>query len=96
MWEKTGCLITADGAEDEKIQSKGLKEYKCQPLMPMEPMQAPPISNSDNPMDEENETNVIEDEVQQEEGDILEDNIQDRYLTDALVGKKVKALYENG
>ena len=38
---------------------------------------------------------MIEDEVQQEEGDMLEDNIQDRDFTDALVGKKVKASYQN-
>ena len=44
--------------------------------MPMKPMQARPVSNSVDPMDEENETNVIEDEVQQE-GDKLEYNIQD-------------------
>ena len=46
-------------------------------------------------MDEKNETNVIEDEIQQE-GDMLEDKTQDRDFTDALVEKKVKALYENG
>ena len=63
--------------------------------MPMEPAQAPPFSSSVDPMDEKNETNVIEDEIQQE-GDMLEDKIQDRDFTDALVGKKVKASYENG
>ena len=47
-------------------------------------------------MDKENETNVTEDKVQQQEGDMLEDNIKDWDFTDALVGKKVKALYENG
>ena len=61
MWEKTGCLITADDSEDEKIQPEGSKEYNVQPPMPMEPAQAPPISNSVDPMDEENETNVTED-----------------------------------
>ena len=68
---KTRCFITADDSEDEKIQPEGLKEHKVQPPMPMKPMQAPPVSNSVDPMDEENETNVIEDEVQQEEGDKL-------------------------
>ena len=62
MWEKTGSLITADGSEDEKIQPEGLKEYKVQPLMPIKPVQAPPVSNPVDSMDEENETNVIEDE----------------------------------
>ena len=79
---------------NEKIQPEGLKEYKVQPPIAMEPAQAPPVSNSVDPMDEANETNVIEDEFQQ--GGILEDNIQNRDFTDALVGKKVKALYENG
>ena len=37
-WVKAGCLITADGSEDEKIQPEGLKEYKVQPPMPMEPV----------------------------------------------------------
>ena len=53
----------------------------------MEPAQAPIISNSTDPIDEEDETNVIEDEVQQEERDTLEDNIQDQDFTDVLVGK---------
>ena len=35
IWEKTGCLVTTDGSEDEKIQPKGLKEYKVQPPVPM-------------------------------------------------------------
>ena len=90
IWEKAG------GSEDEKIQPEGLKEYKVQPPMPMEPAQVHPVSNSVDPMDEENEANLIEDEVQQEEGDMLEDNIQDRDFTNALIGKKVEALYENG
>ena len=36
--------------------------------MPMEPAQAPPLSNYVDEMDKENETNVIDDEVQQEQG----------------------------
>ena len=40
---KTGCIITANGSEDEKIQPESLKEYKVQPPMPMEPVQAPPV-----------------------------------------------------
>ena len=55
-------------SEDEKIEPEGLEEYKVQPPMPMEPAQAPPLSNSVDEMDKENETNVIEDEVQQEQG----------------------------
>ena len=51
--KKTGCLITTDGSKDKKIHPEGLKEYKVQPPMPMEPAQAPHISNSVDPMDDE-------------------------------------------
>ena len=33
---------------------------------------------------------------QEEEGNMLKDNVRDRHITDKLVGKKFKALYENG
>ena len=36
-----------------------------------------------------------EEKNHQAEINVLEDNISDRDITDALVGKKVKALYEN-
>ena len=65
----------------------------------MEPSQATPISNSVDPIDDKNETNMIEDEVEDAEQDefhMLEDNIQHRDFTDVLVGKKLKAFYENG
>ena len=30
-WEKTGCLITADGSEDSKITPESLVDYKVPP-----------------------------------------------------------------
>ena len=30
-WEKTGCLITADGSEDDKISPEGLRNYHVPP-----------------------------------------------------------------
>ena len=27
LFQKTGCLITADGTDDDKIQPQGLKPY---------------------------------------------------------------------
>ena len=44
MWGKTGCLITANGSEDEKIQPEDFKEYNVQTPMPMEPGQVLPVS----------------------------------------------------
>ena len=37
MIEKTGCLITADGSEDEKIQPEGLPEYRVPPPSILDP-----------------------------------------------------------
>lgn len=28
LFEKTGCLITADGSEDDKIRPQGLEAYE--------------------------------------------------------------------
>ena len=33
LFEKTGCLMTADGSEDEIISTEGLVEYKVPPPM---------------------------------------------------------------
>lgn len=96
MWEKTGCLITADGSEDKKIQPEGLSGYEVPPPLQLEPTGATPVSNVVEPMEEEEETNTEDDELQEEEGNMLEDNVKDRDMNDPLVGKKVKALYENG
>ena len=43
--KKTGCLITADGSEDKKIQPEGLSNYEVHPPIPIEPSEAPPCSN---------------------------------------------------
>ena len=33
LFEKTGCLITADSSDDEKIQPQGLNDYKFQMIL---------------------------------------------------------------
>ena len=34
-FEKTGCLITADGSEDYKIKPEGMEDYEVVPSLPM-------------------------------------------------------------
>ena len=34
-FEKTGCLLTADGSQDELVQPEGLKDYRVIPPLPM-------------------------------------------------------------
>ena len=31
IWQKTGCLMTANGTDDDKVQSEGLADYKPPP-----------------------------------------------------------------
>ena len=46
-WEKTFCLITADGSEDAKITPEGLADYKVPPpLLYLPTCEAEPMSNT--------------------------------------------------
>lgn len=58
MFEKTSCLITADGANDDKIQAEALSDYKVEPPLPIVAANAAPTSNeieAANPDDNEEE-----------------------------------------
>ena len=37
LFEKTGCLVTADGSDDNLIQPEGLKDYKVPPPVVIQP-----------------------------------------------------------
>ena len=45
-WEKTGCLITANGSEDDKITPEGLPSYKVPP--PVDYVSAPETLRTPN------------------------------------------------
>ena len=101
LFEKTGCLITADGSEDSKIQPEGLTDYKVpEPCLYIEASTEAPTSNVVEPSHNTEETEDFEiDEEEEnppEEQPILNDNVSDRDLQHKLVGQKVKALYDNG
>lgn len=55
VWEKTGCLITADGSDDAKIQPEGLPAYKVQPPLPIDAANAAPTSNVTKPAEQDQE-----------------------------------------
>ena len=42
QFEKTGCLITADGSEDDKIAPEGLEDYTVPPPSILDPVLEPP------------------------------------------------------
>ena len=60
-WEKTGCLITADGSEDAKITPEGLADFKVPPPLSYLPaFEAEPMSNTPD-------TTELDEEKQEEE-----------------------------
>ena len=57
-FEKTGCLITADGSEDEKIQTEGMLGY----------IVLPPVDVSND--NDDIETQILK-EVREDPNDVL-------------------------
>ena len=101
-FQKTGCLMTADGSDDDKIKPEGLSDYKVIDPLPIPgPNEAPNVNvePSPEPLDE-----VIEDEAEEipnttsdnEEEPEIDDDESDRIFNDPLVGKKIRGLYESG
>ena len=62
-WRKTGCLMTADGSEDDSIKPEGLKDYVVPPPALVEPSSNLPVTeDSSNEEDEhEEEQNLTRD-----------------------------------
>ncbi|MEO0683927.1 MAG: hypothetical protein AAFY76_02490 [Cyanobacteria bacterium J06649_11] len=102
MFQKTGCLITANGEEDNLIQPEGLENYKVPPPVEfIEPLSTNPEQPTAATIEEEpNDVQVIDDveEVQDDEIEVesIPDNVEDRSEDDELIGRELKALYENG
>ena len=102
-WEKTGCLMTAGGSEDDKVTPEGLPSYKIPPpLLYLPVSEAEPVANANAPDasndDDEDQTEVLEDDMEQPENEGSEwvDDENDRSCDDELCGQKLKALYQNG
>ena len=102
VWQKTGCLMMADGSEDGLIKREGLKSYIVPPPALLEPSvslpQAEEISviGEDRVVDEAGPNEQEEQEYNLSESEVMEDKYEDRDFSDKLVGSKVTALYENG
>ena len=103
-FERTGCLITADGSGDSKIKPEGLPDYEViPPLDGFGSEQAPELDI----LPEEPPEDILEPEIDEEieqfedqDEPILEieeeDNDFDRVFTKKLVGKKICADYISG
>lgn len=103
-WEKTGCLLTADGSEDEKITPEGLKLYKVPPPAVYLPAaEEVPKSNEGTEESIESVDEDVNEELEpdgrdcpDDDGDEWEDHEDDRVLDAPYCGMRMKILYENG
>lgn len=104
-FEKTGCLITADGTEDGKIKPEGLPNYKVVPSLPMpgpeeqvEEENPEPAPEPEDTIEEEDLFNPSQSENEDEEASPSEriDSVEDHSFTEPLVGRKIRGLYEDG
>ena len=72
-WEKTGCLITADGSEDAKITPEGLADYKVPPPLSYLPAcEAEPTSNTPDTTEndeEKQEEETLDEDLEKPEND---------------------------
>ena len=97
---KTGCLISADGSNDDKIAPEGLQNYQVPPPHQyLESAVQLPESNqvefeepppSDTMVVDEN--NFLPDDQELHK---LIDREEDR-IVDSFIVRKIKAVYENG
>ena len=93
-FEKTGCLISADGSEDSKIKPEGLHSYSPATLANCRHshchfMRSPRTGSSAiRPNDNFEETEATE------SGDVEVDYEQDRDITHHFVGKEFRVCYD--
>ena len=100
LWLKTGCLISADGTNDDKIAPEGLQNYQVPtPHQYLEPA----VQLSENNQVEFEEPLPSDTMVVDENNFLLDDqklheriDREEDCIVDSFVGRKIKALYENG
>ena len=99
-WEKTGCLMTADGSEDHRISPEGLPDYKIPPpILYLPTCESEPQSNSpDGHDDSVEEDDVLDEDRNQpdDHGTEWVDKEEDRSTDDELCGRMLKVFYNNG
>ena len=97
-FQRTGCLITAGGSEDNCITPEGLDGYMIPPPLPTQSAEVPmqcETSEPELPPTAECE-NVEEIPEETTDEDLEVDRDIDRNIEHNLVGRKIKALYDNG
>ena len=102
-FDKTGCLITADGAEDSKVEPDSLTRYTIPPSLQVvssdQAMQCPiPESKAEEPSEDSESENqeILCMEYEENEQEVVEcsDEELDRIYKHPLKNRRVKILYE--
>ena len=103
MWQKTGCLITADETDDDLIPTEGLKSFVIplpaflQPSASLPQVEENSVSREEHTTVSEEDTNIVDpSEEEPSDSEIQQNNLEHRVYDDDLVGRKVTTLYENG
>ena len=71
-WQKTGCLMTADGSDDKLIQPEGLSDYLVPPPSILDPALQPAATNTPSP------ATVIDDDQEEDVQMTFEDKLVER------------------
>ena len=108
-FEKTGCLLTADGTNDDLVQPEGLTDYKVFPPMPGPgPEDNPEIESPEpaqDPLDIIPENDMFTPQSDDENIDLKSeaneeverlDMTCDRIFSGELIGKKIRGHYNTG
>ena len=100
-FQRTRCLITVDGSDDNKINPEGLVGYVVPPPLPTvssdQPVAQDPVIPNEIPdeiLDEVEEEDAPVPDVQDD--DLEDDHDYDRHYDHVLVGRKIKVIYDNG
>ena len=96
--KKTGCIITANGENDDKITPEGLPDYKIPAsALYLPPPEEPEVCEVPTPSLPEPDVATVENETfERKEDDEREDIEADRDFEHVDIGRQVKALYETG
>ena len=89
MFQKTGCLITADGSDDKFIQPEDLPNFAKAPLSLLDPSSGAPIMGNDAATEsEKNETQEGDDFGRKEEDFEVVDQQEEgeQNILDILIG----------
>ena len=99
-FQRTRCLITADGSEDHLITPEGLEGYTVPPSLSMVASDNIVSVEPPEPSSPPDDTFIDDDDVDEihatSDGELEADVEDDRDYSHSYVGRMIKAIYDNG